>query len=699
MSYELRLFCIGAAAVIDTALLLSISERSNWRRTAMPIATLTIGVWLLHCGEFANLLLLHSIGDWAEAARWGAMSAMSAGLLLMPSALLHGVVRIVQSGFAVDSPPRRATLCSYLPLLATPLLMDSIATHPGEAFLERVASYHGPYISFAAAVNLAAVIVFHRQRARPSSRELRQFLLAMEAVLCLLTGLLVFEFFVVDAAWRASDSPLIVAIVLLPAAPIVLFAYLVIRYRFMRLVVERTLVYGVILASALLFHHLILQRFAEPLADQLRIDIGIFEGIIVFLLVLMYQPFRQRVGEALQYLMGRSRVDVRQRTRALAVEMWQHVGDKPEALVEWFVTNIKTSFQLKSAAAWLFDDSDAPFVECCNEAGIPAATIVRLHQTLASHSHVACRGPSASNQPALDLLTELNASLAIRVSHERASGLLLLGRGRRAKELGEEETNAILLLVELFAVTLHNHYLQQQQTIAERRAAQNEKLSTLGLLTSSITHEIKNPLSSIKTIAALLAERCGPDDDDAESLNLILEEVDRLTATTTQFLKFARPASGTGDAIDIISVFQGVIHVLSHLAKQHNVQVEAMFQENAPAIAGPEDTLRQIVFNLVLNAIEATPPNGHVRINVKHDADQIIATISDDGVGISDDIKEQIFDPFVTSKTTGTGLGLYVVRRNIEELEGTIACHDEPAGGTCFTIKLPLDKLRCDRGY
>jgi len=698
MSYELRLFCIGAAAVIDTALLLSICDRSNWRRTATPIVMLTIGVWLFHGGEFANLLLLQTVGEWAEAARWTAMSTMSVGLLLMPSAMLHGVARIMQSGFEVETPPRRIMLCSYAPLLAAPLVMYSLASHPGEAFLDRADRFLRPYLAFAGAVNMAAIIVFHRQRADADSRELRRFLLVMELILSLLTGLLIATFSVVDAAWRAPDSPLIVAIILLPVAPAVLFTYFVIRYRFMRLVVERTLVYGVILAAALLFHHLILQRIAEPLADQLRIDFGILEGVIVFLLVVLYQPFRQRVAEALHYLMGRSRVDVRQRTRALAVEMWQHVGDEPAALVEWFVTNVKTSFQLKSASAWLFDDSGSPFVESCNEGAIPAGTIARLHQTLDSHSHIACRGPSTINQPAFEILTELNASLAVRVAHEGVSGLLLLGRGRRAKELGEEETNAILLLVELFAVTLHNHYLQQQQIIAERRAAQNEKLSMLGLLTSCIAHEIKNPLSSIKTIATLLAERGGADENNAQDLQVILEEVDRLAATTTQFLKFARPASRVSDAADIVTVIQGVIHVLSHLAKQHHVRVDVQLAENVPAIACSEDTLRQIVFNLILNAIEATPLNGQVRINVEHDKKRLVATIRDDGVGISNDIKDQIFDPFVTSKSTGTGLGLYIVRRNVEELGGTIACEVEPGGGTCFTIKLPLDKLRCEPG-
>ena len=697
MPYELRLFLVGAAAVIDTALLLGICERSNWRRTALPIVTLTIGVWLFHGGEFANLLLLHSVGDWAEAARWFAMSTMSVGLLLMPSAMLHGVLRVMRTGFEVTAPARPALLFSYVPLLYLPTVWYALSTQPGGDFLERVDSVLSSYLIFAGTVNVVAIVVFHLQRSKTESRELRRFLLAMESFLCLLTVLLFATFLLAAPRWREPQSPLLMAVVLLPVAPATLFAYFIIRYRFMRLVVERTLVYGVILVAALLFHHLILYRIAEPYADRLRIDLGILEGTIVFLLVMLYQPIRQRVAEALRYLMGYGRGDIRQRTRELAVEMWQHLSDEPKTLTQWCVSNIKESFQLESASAWLFDETDVPFVECCDDRQVSASTIARLHQSLESHSHVACRGPSATNQAPCEILTELNASLAVRVAHQGVSGLLLLGRGRRGKELGDEETNAILLLVELFGVTLRNHYLQQQQIVAERRAAQSEKLSTLGLLTSCITHEIKNPLSSIKTIATVLAERSGPGDENAEDLKLILEEVNRLITTTTQFLKFAKPSSGDDASCDVLTVCQGVIHVLSHLAKQHNVQVETDFAENVPTIACSEDKLRQIVFNLVLNAIEATPPNGHVRVSISYDVGQIMAAISDDGTGIAEDLKAQIFEPFITTKTTGTGIGLYVVRRNVEELGGTIDCANRAAGGTCFTIMLPLDKLRCDR--
>ncbi len=124
------------------------------------------------------------------------------------------------------------------------------------------------------------------------------------------------------------------------------------------------------------------------------------------------------------------------------------------------------------------------------------------------------------------------------------SGLLVMGRRSRALEFGEEETYAVLLLTELLGATLHTHFLQAQRIELERAAAQNEKLATLGMLSSCLTHEIKNPLSSIKTIACVMSEQFGEDHPQSEDLRLILNEVDRLTSTTSHFLRFsALPAA------------------------------------------------------------------------------------------------------------------------------------------------------------
>jgi signal transduction histidine kinase len=689
MSHGFQTFCIGAAAVIDVALLLSVLERRNWRQAPLPIVALILGAGLFHGGEFANLLLTAAEGDWAEVARWIAMSVMSGGLLLMPSSMLHGIARIWQTGFDLNPAPRRIYLAAYAPMLILPLAMTSLATHSGQPFLDRLVAYVSPYTAIVCAVNSAAIAVFLHHRKQSESRELNRFLAGMSPVLAGLTALLIYSFWIADTVWLASDSPLMITVIMSPLVPALLFAYFVIRYRFMRLIVERTFVYGAILAAALLFHRLVVQDVNEQLGERFRIDFGILEGVVVLLLVLFYQPIRQRVAEALHYLMGRSPVDVRQRTRELAVEMWQHVNDNPQATVDWFVAAVEQSWNVKFAVAWLFDDDGKPFV-CSHRANEHRDEhIEELRRSLRSHSHVSVYNSDATNRDAVEILKQLNGSLTVRVDHEGVSGLLLLGRPRGAGELSQEETNSVLLLVELLAVTLHNHYLQDQRVQAERRAAQNEKLSMLGLLTSCITHEIKNPLSSIKTIATVLSEQLGPDHENSEDISLILEEVERLSVTTSQFLKFTRPTADPNNLTDLESVIRGAVHVLSHFAKQRGVTVTLDIERDLPPLSAGENSAREIVFNLLLNSLEAVGPDGRVEIGAHRNEKHVVTTLTDDGPGIPAEMEDRMFEPFITTKSSGTGLGLYIARRNIEELGGEITCQSEPNRGTRFSVKLP----------
>lgn len=688
MLLELHIFCIGAAAVVDTALLLSVLERRNWMQVPLSIVALISGAWLFHLGEFANLLLADTPGPWGEAARWLAMSVISAGLLLMPSSMFHGLLRIWRTGFELRVRPRRTYGFAYVPLLVLPLAMWSLAARPGLPYLERVALYVSPYVAFTGAVNITGLVTFWRHCRSTDNHALRGFLTWMCCILAVLTVLLGVCFWILDAKWIETGSPLLLAVILSPLAPALLFAYFVIRYRFMRLVAERTLVYGVMLAGALLFHRLVVQDVTEQLGQRFRIDFGVLEGVVVFLLVVLYQPMRQRVAEALRYLMGRSPLNIRQRTRELAVAMWQHVDDDAQTRVDWFVREIKDSLEVDWAASSLFTQTGEAFVQSRVATAISDADLAALHAAIQSHTFVSCHGPEL-NQPAVDVLQSVDGSLAIRVDHEGVSGLLALGRRRGASELGDEETNAVVLLVELLAVTLRNYYLQEQRLLAERHAAQNEKLSTLGLLTSCITHEIKNPLSSIKTIATVLSEQLDPASEHAEDVRLILDEADRLSNTTSQFLKFARPASEIEGATSLGTIIDGSLHVLGHLARRQNVTIEASIDPELPMLNVDENRLREVIFNLVLNSVEAAGDGGSVGIAASQRDECLAVRITDTGPGISTEMKGRIFEPFITSKPSGTGLGLYIVKRNVEQLGGSIDCDSASGRGTCFTLRLP----------
>ncbi len=695
MFADLHLFCLGAAAVVDTALLLSVLERRNWRYVTPPVVTIITGVWLFHSGVFLDFLLIEADADWSLAARWLARGVMCAGLLLMPSAMLHGAARCSCTGLEIRTPWSWRYGLAYLPLLVLPAAMISLAAAPERPFLELLSNYLQPYLIWSCLVNVVAATTFLRLRRRTARPESRQFLAALAAILLLMSAWLVYALFFAVDHWRDLTSLVPLSVLMAPLVPALLFAYFVIQFRFMQLMVERTFVYGTVLAAVLLFHQLVVDRLVDQLDRHFHLDFAIVEGGLLFLIILAYQPIRRRVAESMRYLLGHSLDEVRERTRRLSVGIWHHIDDSPQAVMDWFVRSLGESFGVTTAAAWLYDEHGELLVVSGDVERFELVGVRALHTALPSHGYVATGGPQSADFEALDRLKQLHGSFAVRLDHENVSGLLCLGLRPWGSELSEEETHAILLLVEQLGVALHNAYLQRLRLEAERRAAQNEKLSTLGLLTSCVTHEIKNPLSSIKTIATVLGEQLGPQHEHAEDVRMILDEVQRLTDTTTQFLAFSRPEENHGGPTELIPVIESVVHVLSHLSKQQGVAVVCDLAESLPTVAAGQNAVREVLFNVLLNAIEAAGKSGstggEVRVGAIGCAEHVTVSIQDNGPGIPTELLDHVFDPFVTDKPDGTGLGLFIAGRAVGEIGGRIECQSGPTG-TCFTVGLPIDE-------
>lgn len=689
MFADFHLFCLGAAATVDTALLLSVLERRNWRYVTPPVVSLVAGVWLFHSGAFVDFLLIDAAEGWSQAARWVSRCVMTAGLLLMPSAMLHGAARFFQTGLEIRTRPDWRYGLAYVPLIVLPAAMRSLALAPERPYLELLSSYLLPYVAWVCFVNVGSAITFLLLRRQLVRAESRRFLAAIAIILVVMSAWTACALFLAADQWREPASLVPLSVLLAPLIPALLFAYFVIQYRFMQLMLERTFVYGTVLAAVLLFHQLVVNGLVQRLDRRFHVNFAIVEGVLLFLVILAYQPIRRRVAESLRYLLGHSLDEVRGRTRRLSVGIWQHLDDLPQATVDWFVASLRESFGVESAAVWLYDEAGDPFVAAGDVDRFEPDAVRALRRVLPSHGYVAAGGLQFADFEALDQLQRLQGGLAVRLDHENVSGLLILGRRPRGGELSEEETHALLLLVEQLGVALHNAYLQRLRLDAERRAAQNEKLSTLGLLTSCVTHEIKNPLSSIKTIATVLSEQLGPGHEHAEDVRMILDEVQRLTDTTSQFLAFSRPEQQQDEPTALAPVIASAVHVLSHLAKRHGVTVRCDVAGSLPPVAAGRNTVREILFNLLLNAVEAAGEGGHVSLAAAVVEDHVVMTIQDDGPGIPADLRDRIFDPFASGKPGGTGLGLFIVGRAVGEVGGHIECHSDTTG-TRFTVRLPI---------
>jgi signal transduction histidine kinase len=691
MLSDLELFGFGAAAVVETVLLVAMLERRNRRSVALWMLLVSLGAWLWHVGAFANGLFRETSGLWSAEPRWMIMTVMASGLLLIPSALLHGIARLHCTGLEAVPPPRAAFALCYLPLAALLPITIQLRTRAGDDFLERVEGFITPYVLWVAVANTASAAGILRYRKRVASHHIREFFAWFGGALLVTALSAAFVFLFALDRWPASAGLLVWGVSLLPVLPALLFAYYVIRFQVVPLVLERTLVYGGIVVGLLLLHRFTLKEVTGRLSDRYHIDFGILEGGLALALILVYQPLRQRIAESLRYLMGSQVAPVRGRMLKLAVQMSERAGQPPEELLAWFSAALADALQAGYVAAWLLDSTGMPFLRCGDKHALTDDQVRAIHAEQAAAANRIWSFRDAPTEKAAEFMRAASAALAVRIEHPHVCGLIVVGMLGWHRQMGEEELSLLLLLVEQLGGTIYNSQLQAERQQAERRALQNEKLATLGLVAGSLAHEIKNPLSSIKTIATVVDEQLGPDSPYREDLRLILGEIDRLSATTSQLLDFARPSNGRHDQGSIPDVLDRLLRLLRLLAQQKGVTLDVQIAERLPAVRADDEALREVFFNLLSNSIEATGPGGRVGVTCHQENGSVIASISDTGPGIPPSLLARIFDPFFTSKETGTGLGLYAVSRRVRESGGAIHCESSPQRGTTFVVRLPCN--------
>ena len=707
MFSDLQLFGLGAATVVDTVLLMALIERPNRRHVTFWMLALTVATWLWHAGSFVHTLLFETTHPWPLRVNSVAMTAMAIGLLLMPSSMLHGAIRLWHTG--VDAKPRgdaRYGLC-YLPVLALGPMVRILFAEPSGEFLKLVAPFTTPYVAWLCATNLVAAATFWGLRRRVALPQATSFFQGMAATLCGLSVLAVFVIYVAIPCWPQHTEGWKLLAGLSPVLPALLFAYHVVKFRFVPLVLERTLVYGAVLAAVFLFHHLAVADVTSRLSEQLRVDFAIVEAVAAAMLVVAYQPLRQRVAESLRYLLGTRVAGVREQTRQLATRMSEGIEQPVEQWLSTITEAMRVLFGVEHASSWLFGEDDR-LLHCSRRLGIPARPeseepspndgqecpsyeqAIALRRVLTETGQRLMTRRDAASQAALELLSATNSSTVIAIDHRDLRGLLVLGRKPFNQELDDEELSSLALLTEQLAVTLRNARLQQDRLAAERRALREEKLSTLGLLASSIAHEIKNPLSSIRTISTVMAEDLGPDSPHAEDLRLIISEIDRLAATTRQLLEFARPAPTASDSCVPRELLEHTLRILRLLAQQKGVRLETDFDDGAVSIHADPASLGEVFFNLLSNSIDAAGSGGLVTVSCRTESNVVTILIRDTGPGLPPEVQEHLFEPFVTTKLDGTGLGLYIVGRRIRELGAEIRCESTPGQGTSFEVRLPI---------
>jgi PAS domain S-box-containing protein len=229
----------------------------------------------------------------------------------------------------------------------------------------------------------------------------------------------------------------------------------------------------------------------------------------------------------------------------------------------------------------------------------------------------------------------------------------------------------------------------------EEQLIQAEKLAAMGQMLAGVAHELNNPLTAILGVTELLREREGFDDPAKRQLELTHRQARRAARIVQNLLEFARPASPQKKPLDVNSLVERTLQLHEHSLRRNNVVVDFTPQPDLPGVVGDGNQLIQIFLNLITNAEQAireVRETGRIQIRLSQYAGKILLTVQDDGVGIRPEALPRLFDPFYTTKRPGggTGLGLSICLSIIKEHGGTIEAEALPAGGSAFTVYLPI---------
>lgn len=250
--------------------------------------------------------------------------------------------------------------------------------------------------------------------------------------------------------------------------------------------------------------------------------------------------------------------------------------------------------------------------------------------------------------------------------------------------------------VETTKLELERVYIELRENVQHLK--RTERLTAAGQLAASLAHEIRNPLASISGAAGILARAQAPPENRAECLDILMKESVRLNKLLTNFLDFARPRLPRFQTTEPASIVQSVIVLTQHLASRQQVQLLQHTATKLPEIECDAEQIKQVLLNLVLNAVQASEAQGTVLVRTSATQSDLSIQVIDEGRGILAQDIDRIFDPFFTTKESGTGLGLAVAANIVAQHDGTLTCrpnqnsNPERAHGMIFEVRLPIQR-------
>ncbi len=288
------------------------------------------------------------------------------------------------------------------------------------------------------------------------------------------------------------------------------------------------------------------------------------------------------------------------------------------------------------------------------------------------------------------------------ISKGQLIGMMNLGYKFTKDIYSNEDIELLTTLANQTAIALENARLYEDLKRSKSYIRRADRLASLGTLTAGLAHEIRNPMVAIKTLTQLLPERLDDEEFRSQFLKIASGEVDRISSLVNELLDFARPSDPRWELEDINAILDGMILLTSTATKKKLITIIKDYASNLPPIQIDREQIKQVILNVLLNAIDATSENGKITVKtrsfIKAGGEPYIQIeFTDTGCGIPSEHLEDIFNPFFTTKATGSGLGLSISSQIVQDHKGYIDVESHLDKGSSFFINLPVHQDHPER--
>jgi two-component system NtrC family sensor kinase len=291
-------------------------------------------------------------------------------------------------------------------------------------------------------------------------------------------------------------------------------------------------------------------------------------------------------------------------------------------------------------------------------------------------------------------LLEAEATIPF-ISKGQLVGMMNLGYKFTKDIYSHEDIELLNTLANQTAIVIENARLYEDLKRSKSYIRRADRLASLGTLTAGLAHEIRNPMVAIKTLTQLLPERLDDEEFRSQFLKIASGEVDRISSLVNELLDFARPSDPKWALEDINGILDGMILLISTATKKKLITIIKNYASNLPPAQIDREQIKQVILNMLLNAIDATPENGKITVKTRSftkpgGEPYVQIEFTDTGCGIPGEHIEDIFNPFFTTKNTGSGLGLSISNQIVQDHKGYIDVESQLEKGSSFFINLPV---------